>query len=81
MLLHLNNFWDWLLIIDSSYIEKFADIAALLHNLTKKDVPFTWSPECNKAFAELKNRLTQIPILAFPQFTADAAPFKKLKRE
>ena len=57
------------------YIEKFADIAAPLHNLTKKDVPFSWSPECNKAFAELKNRLTQAPILAFPQFTADAAPF------
>ena len=57
------------------YIEKFADIAAPLHNLTKKDVLFSRSPECNKAFAELKNKLTQAPILAFPQFTADAAPF------
>ena len=57
------------------YIGKFADIAAPLHNLTKKDVPFSWSPECNKAFAELKNGLTQAPVFAFSQFTADAAPF------
>ena len=57
------------------YIEKFADIAAPLHNLTKKDVSFSWSPECTKAFVELKSRLTQAPILAFPQFMADAAPF------
>ena len=27
------------------------------------------------AFAELKNRLTQAPVLAFPQFTTDAVPF------
>ena len=26
-------------------------------------------------FTELKNRLTQAPVLAFPQFTTDAAPF------
>ena len=51
------------------------DITVPLHNLTKKDVLFSCSPECNKAFAELKNRLTQAPILAFPHFKADAAPF------
>ena len=26
-------------------------------------------------FTELKYRLTQAPVLAFPQFTTDAAPF------
>ena len=36
-------------------IKKFADIAAPLHNLTKKDVSFSWSPECTKAFVELKS--------------------------
>ena len=56
------------------YIEKFADMAAPLHNL-KKDVYFSWSPECTKGFVELKSRLTQAPILAFPQFMANAAPF------
>ena len=54
------------------YIEKFADIAAPLHNLTKKDISFSWSPECTKAFVELKSRLTQAPILAFPHpYTTD----------
>ena len=57
------------------YIEKFADIAAPLHNLTKKDVPFSWTPACVKAFSELKHKLTQAPILAFPQFFNNAAPF------
>ena len=57
------------------YIEKFADIAAPLHNLTKKDVPFSWNPVCTQAFSQLKDKLTQAPILAFPQFTADTPPF------
>ena len=41
-------------------IEKFADIAAPLHNLSKKDVPFSYSPGYIK---ELKSRLTWVPIL------------------
>ena len=57
------------------YIEKFADIAAPLHNLTKKDVSFSWNSVCTQAFSQLKDKLTQAPILAFPQFTADAPPF------
>ena len=54
---------------------KFADIAAPLHNLTKKDVPFSWNPVCTEAFNQLKDKLPQAPVLAFPQFTADAPPF------
>ena len=57
------------------YIVKFADVAAPLHNLTKKDVPFSLNPACTEAFNQLKDKLTQVPVLAFPQFTADAPPF------
>ena len=57
------------------YIAKFADIAAPLHNLTKKDVPFSWNPVCTEAFKQIKDKLTQALVLAFPQFTADAPPF------
>ena len=57
------------------YIEKFADIATPLHNLSKKDVPFAWTSECNNAFSELKDKLTHASILSFRQFTPDAPPF------
>ena len=30
---------------------------------------------CTEAFNQLKDKLTQAPVLAFPQFTADAPPF------
>ncbi|KAK9085630.1 hypothetical protein Sjap_026041 [Stephania japonica] len=35
--------------------------------LTKKDVPFEWSEECEQAFLELKKRLTTAPVLALPE--------------
>ena len=35
-------------------------------NLTKKDVPYEWTPECTKTFEMLKNLLTQEPILKYP---------------
>ena len=57
------------------YIEKFADIATPLHNLSKKEVPFAWTLECIHAFSELKDKLTHVPILSFPQFIPDAPPF------
>ncbi|KAK9167080.1 hypothetical protein Scep_002271 [Stephania cephalantha] len=35
--------------------------------LTKKDVRFDWSEECEKAFWELKMRLTSAPVLTLPE--------------
>ena len=34
--------------------------------LTKKEVKFTWSEECEQAFLELKRRLTSTLVLTFP---------------
>ena len=51
------------------YIEKFADIATPVYNLTKANFSVSWTPECMIAIAEVKNRLTQAPVLAFTQFT------------
>ena len=48
------------------FIPKFSDVARLLTNLTKKDVPYEWTPECTKTFEMLKNLLTQEPILKYP---------------
>eukprot|EP00960_Hanusia_phi_P075959 768490-Hanusia_phi.AAC.2 len=52
----------------SSYYRKFvrsyAHLAAPLHQLLRKDVPFIWSTECDQAFTELKRRLTTSPVLS-----------------
>lgn len=51
------------------FIDHFADKAAPLTQLLKKDVKFQWNQECTKAFESLKTSLTQAPILQYPDFT------------
>lgn len=50
------------------FIQDFAKIAAPLHALNKKDAPFRWTDECQKAFDMLKSKLTSKPILAHPNY-------------
>ena len=57
------------------YIHKFAEIAALLHQLTNKGVPFQWSESCQVAFNQLKQKLTEAPVLAYPQLSPSAEQF------
>ncbi|MFW5438972.1 Ty3/Gypsy family RNase HI domain-containing protein, partial [Paenibacillus apiarius] len=45
------------------YVRDFSKIAAPLTQLTRKEQPFIWSEECDRAFQELKFRLTSAPIL------------------
>lgn len=61
--LGLASFYHW-------FILKFAAIAAPLHELTKKDIAFYWTPECESAFQRLKELLVTAPILAYPRFGA-----------
>ena len=35
--------------------------------LTQKEVKFEWNDQCEKAFPELKRRLTSAPILIVPE--------------
>ncbi|EYC08294.1 hypothetical protein Y032_0067g95 [Ancylostoma ceylanicum] len=49
------------------FINNFANIAAPLTALTKKDTPFLWTPECEEASRKLKRALTSAPILAAPR--------------
>lgn len=53
------------------FIPNFSQIAAPLNNLTRKNVPFTWSQECQTAFEKLKNALVRPPILQFPNFSKE----------
>ncbi|KAK9164801.1 hypothetical protein Syun_005703 [Stephania yunnanensis] len=40
------------------FVKDFSKIIASMTKLTKKDVPFNWSKECEDAFTLLKMRLT-----------------------
>ena len=48
------------------HVEGFSDIAKPLSELTKKNQPFIWGSEQQKAFEMLKYRLTHYPVLAPP---------------
>jgi len=51
------------------FIEGFSKLALPLTKLTRKEVPFVWSPQCEKSFKELKERLTTSPVLILPDPT------------
>ena len=48
------------------FVSQFATIALPLTELTKKDVAFKWTNDCQQAFDELKKKLTTAPVLAYP---------------
>ena len=49
-----------------SFVRGFAEKAAPLYNLLKKEVTFIWSKECQDSFESLKTAMTTSPILALP---------------
>ncbi|KAL5573844.1 hypothetical protein UlMin_023441 [Ulmus minor] len=48
------------------FVEGFSRIAGPLTMLTRKNVRFIWTEDCEKSFQELKKRLTIAPVLAIP---------------
>jgi len=55
------------------FIQDFSDIARPLHNLTRKETPWTWASEQKAAFKILKDKVTSSPILIFPD---ESKPYK-----
>ena len=49
------------------FIEDFSRLAAPMTRLTRKGVKFEWDDLCERAFQELKRRLTAAPILIVPK--------------
>ena len=45
---------------------RFSDLARPLNMLTRKDVPFDWTPICQESFELLKTSLMTEPILTYP---------------
>jgi hypothetical protein len=50
------------------FIRRYATITAPLEKLLKKSELFRWTPECDKAFDILKEKLSTAPILIFPNW-------------
>ncbi len=48
------------------FIKDFAKIANAIHKLTRKNVPFVWGKDQQKAFDKLKHLFTSAPILKNP---------------
>ncbi|XP_073132588.1 uncharacterized protein [Henckelia pumila] len=48
------------------FLENFSQIPKPLTQLTRKDVPFVCTSECEESFHELRLRLTTTPVLALP---------------
>ena len=48
-----------------TFIPTFAAMSEPLNNLTRKEVPFKWTDECEKAFGKIKLAISSQPVLAF----------------
>ena len=49
------------------FIKDFSRLAAPMTKLTWKEIKFEWNDSCERAFQELKWRLTSAPILVVPE--------------
>ena len=49
----------------SKFSPRIAEIAELLHDLTKKHAPYVWGPEHNQAFDSIMKEIVQAPILKY----------------
>ena len=54
------------------FVLGFSDLSKPLTSLTRKTVPFHWSPEADAAFSLLKSRFCSSPVLSFFDFTKPA---------
>ena len=50
----------------TQYCHSYVTVSAPITRLLRKDVLWEWDENCEKAFVELKQRLTTAPVLALP---------------
>ncbi len=48
------------------FCPSYSELVEPLINLTRKNVPFTWSKLCEDSFKQLKDSFSQIPYLSYP---------------
>lgn len=49
------------------FLYQFAQICTPLHKLTEHNTPFSWTPDCERAFETIKTLLTTAPVLSYPR--------------
>ena len=62
------------------FIENFSKIAQPMTNLLKTK-GFEWTPECEKSFQTLKEKLTTTPVLALPDIRQDFIVYCNASRQ
>ena len=50
------------------FVSKFSELVAPLTTLTKKNTSFVWNAEHDDSFTNIKNALSNTPILCYPDF-------------
>ena len=53
------------------HIKNFAETALPLNKLTKKNIEFEWTKDCQESFESLKYALVNPPVLDFPNFSQE----------
>lgn len=53
------------------FINGYADIARPLNRLVSKEKVFLWDDEAERSFQQLKEKLVEAPILAYPDFSKE----------
>ena len=53
------------------FIPRFVKIAKPLYQLIRKGATFSWPEDCCSAFENLRTRLSEAPVLAYPSFDKD----------
>ena len=48
------------------FVKGFSSVSSQLTNLTKQNIPFVWSDDCEEILQSLKTLLTTAPILTLP---------------
>ena len=59
------------------FIPNFSKYSKCLTDLTRKNVPFIWTDECQRNFQILKEKLMTAPVTAFPRFTTENGELPK----
>lgn len=49
------------------FVKDFSKVSAPITKLTRKNIPFVWTDECEANFQILKEKLTTAPILSLPE--------------